>query len=364
MEQQRWTPSVFLDAFRAYTEHSQGEVARVRRNLTGLSADDRNSLTWKPEDQVKKMEEAVSANLLLLNQLATFAEEQLAAPATFADWGARRPCPPQGTQPVQSLLQMLVREWSAEGLAERRDCFDQLLGALDGHLRQQLEQASASGAAAPRVLCAGAQLGRLLFEVQSRGYSGEGCESRALPFIGGEFVRRHCARRETHRIQPYVLQTCNRFRAEDHVRVIPIPDVDVGEERLPRVRFGSFLHIYDVASARGSFDALLTAFSLDTSANVFRYVRTAAHVVRPGGLWANFGPLAYETDHDDAHGHGVELSWEELRFAVSHFFDVQYEAFVDSLNAANAESMMQVQYSCICFRAVRNSNPSPGIGEE
>jgi len=355
-------PSNFVDVFKAYSEHSKQEVERVNRNLTGLSQDDQDSLTWKPMDQVKKMEEAVAANLELLDKLAALTGEVLATPASFADWGEQLPCAPQGSQPVQSLLQSFVREWSAEGLQERRECFDRLLGALDGHLKQQAE-AAASGGPRPRVLCPGVMLGRLLFEVQARGYVGEACEPRALPYIAGEYVRRHCARRETHRIQPYALQTCNRFHAEDHVRVIPIPEVDIGEGQLPPVRFGNFSHIYNTASARGSFDALLTAFSLDTSANIFRYVRTAAHVVRPGGLWANFGPLAYEADHDEAHGHGVELSWEELRFAVSHFFEIQEEAFVDALNAANAESMMQIQYSCIYFKAVRNSTASAGIGE-
>jgi len=95
------------------------------------------------------------------------------------------------------------------------------------------------------------------------------------------------------------------------------------------VRFGDFVELYDCASARGSFDAFLTAFALDTASNIFRYVRTAAHVVREGGIWANFGSLAYDADHDEAHGRGVELSWEELKYAVSHFFDVKEEAYVD-----------------------------------
>merc|ERR1712232_487661 len=124
-------------------------------------------------------------------------------------------------------------------------------------------------------------------------------------------------------------------------------------------QFGDFVKLYDVASARGSFDALLTAFALDTSANIFRYVRTAAHVVKPGGLWANFGPLAYDTDHDEARGHGMEISWEELRYAVSHFFKIQDdEEFVDALHAANGESMMQTQFTCVFFTAVRNTNPA------
>ena len=72
--------------------------------------------------------------------------------------------------------------------------------------------------------------------------------------------------------------------------MVAIPDVDIAEGTLPPVRFGDFVRLYDTANARGNFDAMLTAFALDTSSNIFRYVRTAAHVIRSGGLWANFGP--------------------------------------------------------------------------
>mmetsp|Transcript_48541 Transcript_48541/g.155050 ORF Transcript_48541/g.155050 Transcript_48541/m.155050 type:complete len:361 (-) Transcript_48541:83-1165(-) len=360
MDQHQWVPALYQESIRSFCEHSLREVARVKRNLTGLSGDDQASLTWKAEDQVKRMEEAVAANLKFLEKLS----ELISEPQTVSDLESQQPCAPQGSKPVQTLLQTFVREWSAEGLEERRECFDHLLSALQCHLKTQLEQAMASGASPPRVLCPGVQLGRLAYEVQSRGYACEACEGRALPFFGGEFARRYFAQRETHRIQPFALQTCNRFKAEDHVRIIPLPDIEVQGGKLPAVRFGGFIPLYDDASTRASFDAVLSAFALDTSSNVFRYVRTVAHVVRPGGLWANFGPLAYDTDHDEAHGHGIELSWEELRFAVSHFFEIKEEAFLDSLHAANAESMMQIQYSCIYFKAVRNDTPSLGIGEK
>merc|ERR1712039_104047 len=176
--------------------------------------------------------------------------------------------------------------------------------------------------------------------------------------------RRECSQPNAHCIQPYALQTCNRFKKEDHVRTTPLPDVVVASVELPTARFGEFVQLYDSAAAKASFGAMLTSFALDTSSNIFRYVRVAAHVVQPGGIWANFGPLAYDQEHDESHGHGLELSWEELRHAISHFFEVKEEEFVDALHAANAESMMQMQYSCIYFKAQRNDKPSPGIGSK
>lgn len=354
-----------VDAIFAYRDHSHREVARVKRNLFGLSPDDIASLTWKPEDQVQKMQKAAEANIALLEKIADIMKQTQSSDGGPAGrQGRASSCQgAAGIKAVQNLLQSFVREWTTEGFEERRGCFERLLGALDAHLGASLQEATTKGTSAPRVLCPGTLLGRLIFEVRRKGYACEGCESRALSFFGSEFVRQHCAQKEIHRIQPFALNTCNRFKAEDHVRTTPVPDVEIGEGALPPIQFGDFVKLYDSASACGSFDALLTAFALDTSANIFRYVRTAAHVVKPGGLWANFGPLAYDTDHDEARGHGMEISWEELKYAISQFFKIQAnEEFVDSLNAANGESMMQTQYTCIYFTAVRNDKPAVGIG--
>ncbi|OLP97541.1 hypothetical protein AK812_SmicGene20127 [Symbiodinium microadriaticum] len=64
-----------------------------------------------------------------------------------------------------------------------------------------------------------------------------------------------------------------------------------------------------------------------------------------------------------AAGHGLELSWEELKFALSHFFEVQEDEWIDALHAQNGESLMQMQYTCIYFKATRNTTPVPGIGK-
>lgn len=351
-----------LEALRAYRDYSNREVDRVRRNLVGLSEDDQASLVCPKEEQVKKMEDGVRCNLAFLDKVAELIRQGQAKMAAD-EIQAVLQATTSSQKSVQTLLQSFVREWSKEGLEERATCFEKLLGALDKHLGTECAAASSSGAAGPRVLCPGSELGRLPFEVASRGYTCEACEGRPLNFFGSEFVRQHCAEQEGHQIQPFVLNTCNRWRMGDHVRVIPIPEVNVSATPLPPVQLGEFIRIYDTAAARASFDAVLTAFALDTSVNVFRYIRTVAHVVREGGIWTNFGPLAYDTDHDEEHGHCVELSWEELKYAIGHFFEIREEEFVDAFHAANGKSMMQIKYSCIYFSAVRTGAPAPGIGQ-
>lgn len=339
-----------LEALEAYGKHARREVKRVKRNFEELSPSDLASLGRPAAEQVRLMHEAVVCNLAFVEALAARVRTaEGSRPAVLRDSAPSRTA-------VQGLLQTFVREWSVEGLQERDGCFQRLLGALDGHFGSSRE------GAAPRVLIPGAELGRLALEVRSRGFEAEACEGRPLYFYGSELLRG--AKQGEHRLQVFANNTCNRFAMDDHLRVTPVPDVDVGEQQLPAVRFGEFLDLYGTASSKATFDGALTAFALDSSSNIFRYVRTMAHSIRPGGVWANFGPLAYDNDHDEAHGQCFELSWEELRHVVSHFFDISKEEFVDALHAANANSMMQVQYSCVHFIATRNETPAEGIGEQ
>lgn len=242
-----------------------------------------------------------------------------------------------------------MREWSVEGAEERRPCFDALLGALDQHVGTKSTDA-------PRVLCPGGLLGRLPFELTQRGYQCDSCESRSLMFFASELIRQKGSVVDAFDLQPFALNTCNRYQMDDHVRHTPVPDVPaVG---VPSPRFGDFLQLYGTAEAASSYAAVLTAFSLDKTANILQFVRTVAHVVKPGGMWANFGPLASDSDQDEDRVQGLELSWEELRHALSFFFDVKTESYVNSNFASNQRSMMELQYSCLHFVAVRKDTPA------
>lgn len=347
---------ICLEAIKRFKSNSRSEIDRVSRNLNGLSPDDKAALIRSPDVQVQAMREAVDSNFAFVDKLAEIIQTSEAKYESAAD-----DCFGPTAKVVQNLLQTFVREWSEEGLQERSECFEKLLGALEKHLGSQRDSSKASaGAATPRVLCPLTQLGRLAFEVCRRGFQCEACEARPFLFYGSEFARQHFSVKDAHMIQPYVLNTCNRIKAEHHVRQIALPEVAVPS--LPSVRFGDFAHLYDSADTLASFDGVLTSFALDASPNVLRFIRTIAHVVRPGGLWANFGPLAYDSEHDEGHGGGMELSWEELRYAISHFFELQEECFVDGFHSSNALSMMQLQYSCIYFSGIRNSTAAEGIG--
>jgi carnosine N-methyltransferase len=71
---------------------------------------------------------------------------------------------------VRSTLRQFVRDWSSDGAAERKTCYDPILEALE----LEYESVPVPKRDAIRVLVPGAGLGRLAFEIAARNFSCEG----------------------------------------------------------------------------------------------------------------------------------------------------------------------------------------------
>jgi len=134
---------------------------------------------------------------------------------------------------------------------------------------------------------------------------------------------------------------------------------------------GEFLEVY--GEQRGCWDALVTCFFLDTAPVVFEYMETIHRLLRPGGIWINFGPLLYHwkgggpmgvgEEEDERFRRSVELSWEEIRHVMTgqegeggeaFRFDMKREDFCGPVTyAADPTSMMRTVYDCVFFVAAK-----------
>merc|ERR1712176_1014114 len=118
---------------------------------------------------------------------------------------------------------------------------------------------------------------------------------------------------------------------------------------------GEFVEAY--CAQKGQWDSVLTCFFLDTAKNVFLYIRTIADIIRPGGLWANFGPLLYHyAEQPDMIS--IELSWEEVKPEISKYFDFKEEDVKQAFYTSNSQSMYRTSYRCMSFAAIRNRAPA------
>ena len=59
------------------------------------------------------------------------------------------------------------------------------------------------------------------------------------------------------------------------------------------VYHGDFLNIYGENSRRASFDVVVTCFFIDTFSDIMQPLLVVQHILKPGGLWINAGPLHY-----------------------------------------------------------------------
>lgn len=266
---------------------------------------------------------------------------------------------------VRTVLRQFVRDWAEEGAAERLTQYGCLLDALEKYLPK-------SGSKPGRrfsVLTPGSGLSRLPFEVARRGYSAQGNEFSYHMLQGSKWVLNETSAVNSHTIYPFLLNLENRRGLEDQLRPVMIPDVCPSEELCgPNSTLGpqdfsmcagEFVEVY--ADQKSEWDACLTCFFIDTAKNIFLYIRTIADIVRPGGLWANIGPLLYH--YAEQNTISIELSWEEVRPAIEKYFKIEEEDFRFAHYTTNEKGLFRTQYKCIFFAAIRNSTPTDGYSK-
>eukprot|EP00927_Polykrikos_kofoidii_P009463 TRINITY_DN13947_c0_g1_i1.p1 TRINITY_DN13947_c0_g1~~TRINITY_DN13947_c0_g1_i1.p1 ORF type:complete len:422 (-),score=52.96 TRINITY_DN13947_c0_g1_i1:80-1300(-) len=268
---------------------------------------------------------------------------------------------------TRSTLRQFVRDWSREGLAEREACYTPLLDALGRYV--PLATTKGKGRRLPRVLTPGSGLGRLTFDAARNGYFAEGNEFSYHMLIGTLFVLNEVEMPFQFNIFPYVLDTAERNGVCDHLAAVQIPDICPCHWCDPSTGFGQISmrggeFVENYVKQVGEWDAVLTAFFLDTANNVFMYIRTLATIVRTGGLWANLGPLLWHYCPEagaDTGAVSIELSWEEIKPAIEKYFDIRELDCRRALYTASGRASKRKVYNCVFFAAVRNTTPTEGV---
>ncbi len=174
------------------------------------------------------MEAAVATNQCFLAQIASSQDGHCESESDGESRGdhshvAAAPVPPCSFSyfsKVVSTLHQFVREWSAEGEAERDACFGPLLAELCERLPVTPENKNKQ-----RVLVPGAGLGRLVFEVVRLGYACQGNEFSLFMLFASSFVLNCTPAAESFVIHPWIDNPSNHFRLVDMCRMVRVPDV-------------------------------------------------------------------------------------------------------------------------------------------
>ena len=226
---------------------------------------------------------------------------QLAATST--------PVPPTDADKARYVLKNVARDWADEGAAERAACYGRLVDALCAALPPPRDAVAMPLVDRPRVLVPGCGLARLAVDVAAKGYRAEGNEFSYFmllasafvlnhtPVVGGDEDEENAAAPPPFTIHPHVLTPSNVVHDADQLRGVrvpsPHPATMLPAPGLLSMAAGDFCEVYSRPSAAATADAVATAFFIDTVPCVATVIDVIAHVLKPGGVWVNGGPLLY-----------------------------------------------------------------------
>ncbi|KAF7309952.1 N2227 domain-containing protein [Mycena indigotica] len=255
-----------------------------------------------------------------------------------------------------STLKQLVRDWSAEGKAERDACYLPMTEALLSHYSDITENMRRN----LRVLVPGAGLGRLAHDVAKLGFASQGNEFSHYMLLTSHFILNQTTAVDAHTIYPYVHSFSNLPTSEALLRPVTLPDVLPSS--LPKgVNFslvaGDFEEIYGSPADpsephAGLWDAILTCFFIDTAKNIVNYLRILHAILAPGGVWINLGPLLWHWENNNTHDPSVELSLDEVKTLARQIgFVIENERSLDTTYTNNPQSMLGYVYKAAFWTA-------------
>jgi len=257
------------------------------------------------------------------------------------------------TERVISTLEHVAKDWSTEGEEERNRCFTPILDAL----RKNFPMIESRHQC--RILCPGCGLGRLPFEIAKQGFCCQGNEFSFHMLLPMNFILNRISSIDAYSIQPFVHATSNVVATSDIFRLVKIPDENPkGFSQLLNlsVMAGDFLEVYGEPEQKEVWDGVVTCYFIDTCKNIIEVIRLIFDILKPGGIWINFGPLLYHY-REASSMETIEFSYEELRrIIIAIGFQLENERSIPSIYTNNTKSMLHYVYHCAFFVARKTMN--------
>ena len=273
-------------------------------------------------DRLRLIETKIASNSLILNELARFARKKY----SIKDYELRgaRPVP---NSHVIELLHHFVRDWSQELSTERDELFKPLIGRLAREFPFETRSYK-------RVLVPGSGLSRAAYEISCMGFQTKALEYSHLMDIAAQFIfelESNLGGASQFELFPYVHDFSHQASGRYQLRGVISPNLrDLKKPPNLNLSFGDFTEL--VVTEPKNYDALVTLFLLDTAENALQYIEAIQLLLKPGGIWINYGPLKWGTAPQ------VEFTLEELELVISKF-DFTIEERFAGTNEYNGDNL-------------------------
>ena len=380
-----------LSAFSMYRSYMHSVNQLRRTDYMGLPVSHKRLLPGY-NAKLANADDLIEMNALVVEAMLERAcETMLGVP--WSQLPRPLPTPEAGDlEKVRQTVRQLARDWTAEGLPERRECYGPFYRALN---RLYPTPEARRG---KRILVPGCGLGRMAVDIACMGFEAFGNEFSYHMLIAFSYLVNDCTKQHQHSIAPFIHSFSNHRSNEDMFRTMPLPDL-CPMEALPHLTAegtrtgtvsmyaGEFLEsCCSNTDPVERFDAVCTSFFLDTAHDPVAYVLAIRRILREGGIWINLGPLTwhYEGGHGRDNGlskravddkgafvGSIELSMEEVMHVVrAAGFVVTEEKYMPNVPYVDNERGLQSNlYNCKFFvahvpkgeSAAAGGAPSPGV---
>lgn len=249
---------------------------------------------------------------------------------------------------VMSILRQLAREWSVDGEHERSTCFGMIEDAL---LREFPDPSGIT------VLVPGCGLGRLPFDLSRLGFQALGSEVSAHMLLTSNIILNASSGVNCWHIYPWIHSLSNCRKIEDAARTVTIPDIWPRSSPLqPGGEIGMSCGTFEdsFAQAEAEFDAIATAFFLDTSSNILLTLDVLTKCVKPGGIWINMGPLLWHFEginsdpQNSEYCGGLEITLDDVIAAAKSrgWVFERHDSGIHTTYCDNSSSMSHRNFDC------------------
>ncbi|CAK8672623.1 unnamed protein product [Clavelina lepadiformis] len=346
-----------INAFKAYRVTALRALDECERNYHALPPTHKKMIPGN----IKAIEESkvcIDCNALVIKEITKFCNEMFIN-KSYKELAEHVPFTSSDSDKVKSTLKQIVRDWSIDGEEERRLCYMPIIDEITQRL-------PVSGNKEIHVLVPGCGLGRLPWELAKLGYFAQGNEFSFFMLFTSNFILNKTpgeSEADYHQftLYPWVGKRCNNISWKDALRAVKFPDVFPGSlpfsNRLSMAA-GDFMEIYD---AEAYWDCVACCFFIDTAPNIISYLEKIYSILKPGGLFVNFGPLLYHF-FGMSNERSIELSYQEMVDVIQQVgFVIIKQDWSKGLYTNVPRSMLNYEYNCALLVA-RKPDPREGYG--
>lgn len=368
-------------AFANYHVDTLRDVTRIERDFISISEKYGDYLTFNWQDRINRIKTCSQMNyLFLLRVIQEYAHMFQFKRDDKSKMIYIEPLDvlSKNISKLRSTIKLLVRDWADEGKQERENCHFRLINELLRYYNPKENQNEAKY----KVVVPGAGLGRIVFELCKAGFSAQGNEFSYFMLLTSNYILNNTYKKNQISVYPYIHNFNNLLEENDAFKEIKIPDINLMEELQSNssnknnnitdkdgsdndeISFccdgemsmvaGEFIEVYK--KQYNTYESVLTSYFIDTAHNVIEYIETIYNILKPGGVWINFGPLLYHYS-DMLEEKSIELPLSEIKRILENKF--KFEILKWEMHKAsyigNEMSMINTVYNCVFF-TVRKIN--------